>query len=350
MAIYIINVISIVFLGYLIISRKRVGKKIFMIYSFLQLTLLCGLRNEYIGTDTWGYIHLYFENVKRVDISSEFFKVFNREPGYYLFTKIISLFASDYTWLLIIISGVTILLVCLTLYKYSADPVLSIFIFITLRSYSFVFTGMRQGLALGICFFSYRYIKERRFIPFLACVILASTIHTSALVFLLAYFWCELEITAKKMLFVLLTMPCLILLRDPIYSLLNLVISNVGYLSSATSYRDGLSTSIVYSLVLCGGLILKNKILKKDNQNKYLFNMIILAIFFYVLGYLGDGLVRIAMYFGWFIILFIPEILSALADRKIRHIAYISLYIILFLQYIYLGPGAALVPYRFYWQ
>jgi len=155
---YAINAATIAIFGYLCNVRKTIGKKIFLIYATIQLTLLCGLRHYSVGIDTKNYINIYFETIKRVPLDKNFFVRYNRETGYYLFTKIVSLFTDNYTWLLLIISIIIISLVSITVYKYSADPVLSIFVFITLRPYAFMFTGIRQSIALGICFFSYTIV------------------------------------------------------------------------------------------------------------------------------------------------------------------------------------------------
>ena len=62
------------------------------------------------------------------------------------------------------------------------------FFFAALGLYTFMFTGVRQCLAMCICLLSYEFIKGRRLVPFLLCVALAYTFHKSSILFLAAYF------------------------------------------------------------------------------------------------------------------------------------------------------------------
>jgi len=78
--------------------------------------------------------------------------------------------------------------------------------------------------------------------------------------------------------------------------------------------------------------------------------MILFAILLYAMGYIGGGIIRIAMYYSWVITLFIPEILAAINNKTTRYTVYLFIYVILFLQYLYFGPGSTLIPYKFYWQ
>ena len=351
MTIYVVNLAIVILLGTIVYLNKKYGKKIFMILVCLQLILLCGLRLMTVGRDTYSYVNLYYPNVIGTALNANFFRVFNRESGYYLLTKLISLISTEYPILLIVVSSIPLILLCITVYKYSKDVVLSMTTFIALRPYAFLFTGIRQSIALGICFYSYRFIKEKRFIPFAACVVIASSFHTSAIVFLLAYLLNKIKLNIKNFVIVILTFPVVLMLRNPILTMFNPFLGQLRYqYSGDMSFEDGLGTILVYSMIFIIGLMHRKHMIQRDEKSDILFLLVLLSISFYILGYVVSSFTRIAIYFGWFMILFLPQITSIFKVDRERVLVKFGLYAIMFIQFLYFGPGFSLVPYKFFWE
>jgi len=348
MTIYIINLALIIILGDIICLNKKNGKKIFIILSCLQLILLVGLRSETVGRDTYGYIHFYYQHVINTPLNFGFFQEFSKERGYYLLTKLISLISTEYPLLLTITAAIPLVLMGIIVYRYSKDVVLSMATFVGLRSYAFLFTGTRQSIALGICFYSYRFIVEKRFIPFALCVLLAISFHLSAIAFLPAYFFSRIRLDAKNLTFLAGFAFLIYFLRNFLFLRVSSVL---GYhYMMDTAYGGGISTIIVYSLILFFGLLHRKKILIKDSTAELTFTYIFLSIILYIIGYNISVINRIAIYFGWFIILLLPHIVNIFKLGIDRMLVKYLLYIIIFLQFLYFGPGFSLVPYKFFWQ
>ena len=351
MTIYLVNLAIVILLGNLICLNKKHGKALFMILVCLQLILLCGLRAETVGWDTSGYVNSYYPNVIQTPVNAVFFKVFNREIGYYLLTKLVSFISTAYPLLLIVVSAIPIILLCVTVYKYSKDVVLSMTIFIALRPYAFLFTGIRESIALGICFYAYRFIREKRFIPFVACVAIASTFHVSAIVFLIAYVFNKIKLNIQNFVISVLAVLLVFMLRNPILAMFGASFVKLGYLYSLeTNFKDGMSTILTYSLMFMVGLMHRKQMVQRDEKANIFFSFILFSIVLYGLGYLASPFTRIAMYFGWFIVLFIPQITSIFKVNRERVLVKFGLYAILFFQFLYFGPGFSLVPYKFFWE
>lgn len=358
MTIYVVNLAIVILLGNLLCRNKQYGKKAFMILVCLQLILLCGLRADTVGRDTYGYVCLYFDKVMQTPLNAGFFAKFPTEKGFYLLTKLISFLSTDYTLWFIVVAAIPIILICLTVYKYSKDVVLSMAVFIALRPYAFLFTGLKQGIALGICFYSYRYIVEKKFFPFIACVLLAATFHRSSAIFILAYFLSRIRLDKKGFTMAILIGTISLVAIGPLLSKVNYFILkplNVysNYAISAFKSEElnsGLSTVILYTILLIYGLVNRQKIIDTNKNADAIFGFIYLSVIFYLSGLLGSILYRIAMYFGWFIILFLPDITNIFKEGKDRFIFKYVLYSVLFAQFLYFGPGFSLVPYVFFWQ
>ena len=64
---------------------------------------------------------------------------------------------------------------------------MSVLLFYLLMLFDFFLSGMRQMLAIAILLFAYDKLREKKPIPFLLLVLLAVTVHSSAVLFLLLY-------------------------------------------------------------------------------------------------------------------------------------------------------------------
>jgi len=130
-----------------------------------------------IATD-WEVYRTYFEECLDYEISFEL--------GYVWANQLIRSVTDNYSVFLILHAVTIYLLISRTIIKYSPYPFFSFFLlYCTMLSY----LGMnRQYIAVAICFFSIKFILDRNFWKFLLCIILAVFFHSSALLFILAYF------------------------------------------------------------------------------------------------------------------------------------------------------------------
>lgn len=95
---------------------------------------------------------------------------------------------SEYVWMGAI-SLVYAVSVGWFIYKNSSKPFLSLMLLMTLEFYKFTLSGLRQAMAMAVIFaLSYTYMLDRKPLRFLLSVLLASLFHSSAILFLPAYF------------------------------------------------------------------------------------------------------------------------------------------------------------------
>jgi len=198
---------------------------VLVVYSFLEvnnykkynsvwvvvalLIVLIGLR-FWIGADYGNYFKAYNDFGKRLDVSDIFNIVvdgrqeIHMEWLYLLFANFIyelDLSFYAFTFFLAIIS-ISIK------YKVFNDNVvypaltMLLFMFPTL----FISDGghMRQGMAMTILLFSFKYIKERKLFLFLFMMYLAIGFHTSAAIFIIAYWIVWVPMNSTRILIVVL--------------------------------------------------------------------------------------------------------------------------------------------------
>lgn len=360
MTIYIVNLALIILLGNLLCIKGQKGKKAFMVLVALQLTLLVGLRAESVGRDTPAYLRLFFHNFEGVALNLDFFTSSNQEAGYRLFGWLMRQVSGQNFVYLTAVAAVPIILVCRGVYKHSFDPVLSMATFVALRPYAFLFTGMRQGIALGICFYAYRYIVEKKLFPFLACVLLAVTFHRSAVAFIPAYFLSRIHLNVKGFTIIALIGALILVARGPIAAVLAGVLEPAGHFAGYASraftgsgdaiMQGGLSITLVYLALLVFSQVRRHRIIEIDDNANALSVFTYFAFLFYLLGFMGSIFYRVAMYYAWFAILLLPLLSDSFKECKERLIFKYATYAVLSAQFIHFGPGFTLLPFKFFWQ
>ena len=156
--------------------------KLLIFISMFSLVMVSGLRNN-IG-DTYFYMHSYtlLEDQGLSDIK------FEGDFGFNIFQLLLYQISDDPQLLIFTTALITNVLIVITLYKYSRMIELSLFVYIASGLYTVTMNGIRQSLAAAIIFAATKYILDGNFKKFLLVILLASTIHQTALIFIPIYF------------------------------------------------------------------------------------------------------------------------------------------------------------------
>lgn len=176
--IILLFVVSVVYFEVEYLGRKAI------IFPSIFLILFSSIRSYTVGTDSISYTEAY-----RLEYDPYYYGFnSNIEYGYQLFDYFILNFFSDYFWLFLFFSIIVVCLYMITIKRISINYLVSVFVFITFGFYTFFFNGLRQGVAMAICFFGLPYLIEKRIIPYFLVVLTASMFHVSALVMVPMYF------------------------------------------------------------------------------------------------------------------------------------------------------------------
>lgn len=164
--------------------KSRYFNFLFVLISILIFALLIGLRSVSVGNDTESYLRIFERSFSNPDHGY----IQRLESGYILLNRFVySIFDGSFTALMLITGLVSISLIFFTLAKFSKDFFLSLMVFLSVGPFFFLHSGMRQGMALSILFFSSRYILNSNLFRFFFSVAVASLFHLSALIMLPFY-------------------------------------------------------------------------------------------------------------------------------------------------------------------
>lgn len=291
--------------------RIDVRKASFWVITII-IMLLGIFKNEYLGVDAVRYEQNYFELAKYrnwIEIITGALS----DKGFYLLTKLLTVISEDY-WvynalLYIIIFGIE----AYVIYRNSEYPAISYLVFTSLGFVIFNYSLLRQAMAVSICFYAFQYVKEKRPLKFVVWVLLATSFHQTAILYLVAYpvanwnikgyaFWkkCILFVGA---LVATRFMPILFQLYEKMnYS--EIAIAGEGYYL------------LLYFAILIAFIVwlMSKGQLKKDGQ--ILYNVIFCILYFQIGATAFSLFTRVTNYFYIALILIVPFIIGRVKSKN----------------------------------
>ncbi|MBO1926320.1 EpsG family protein [Thiomicrorhabdus sp. 6S2-11] len=360
MSIYTVNIVFIIIFAFFIrfkigglrkASNKQ-GALIFSVAAGLNWILISGLRHESVGDDTSVYMDGYIQ-VNDYSWSELWLKfvaisvgvIGGKDPGYPIFEKFTQTFIFDYTAYLLIVATMFTGLMTRWIYKYSSDVFLSFLIYSILFFAFFSITGIRQTIATAlVVFIGYELIIKRKLLWFLLVVLVAATIHKSALVFVVFYFLFNMNLKRAYLIFFLALWPILFIFREPISSFFKALagLEEYGVYEGAATYTFTLLMFLIgVATIWKYKYIVENNVLSNTFINAY-----VLAMFFLPLTFVNPSAMRVVQYFSIFLLLLIPEIVRGFHGRE-KALVYIVLTALLVVMFFKGGAGG---EYYFFWQ
>lgn len=325
----------------------RASKKLYCSVVAVNMALISGLRAYSVGPDTANYVWYFMRDATR-SFSEIILSNTDLEKGYILFEYIVSRFTSNPTVFFLLVAFFFMAVTSLLVYRYSAEPCLSFLVFASLGFFTFSMLASRQTMALGITLLSFKFIKEKRLIPFLISIAVAMNFHFSSVAFLPAYFLARKKLTKTYIIGAAIGIPGAYLLKEQVFIILS-KFTKYNYSPIENEGPYVLITLMI--LVFIGGFIQRESVIKRNADNLILYNMSFSSIIIAMLTFVHPSAIRVAYYYHIYLILFIPEIILSISDKKIRRIAYVlSIVALVTLGIRLLLKNSYYVPYLFFWQ
>lgn len=226
-------------LGLLILqmSLKKVEnpKKLFCIAAAAVLFIISACKAIVVNGDLINYANVYISLQYRS--FSHLYMAWRAEEmkdiGFYSVGKVFAdMGVSTEVWM----ASIALLFAGLAawhIYRNSRQPWISVLMLFTLY-YSFTLSGLRQTMALAVIFYAYECIKKQQLKHFLLAVFVAYLFHSSALVFLPAYWIARMKINWKQPLMVITAVIITLVFPDIIREL----IERLAWNDSLRGYSD----------------------------------------------------------------------------------------------------------------
>lgn len=269
----------------------------------------------------------------------------NYEYGYILLNRVIGTIWNNRQFLIAVCALLSLMPVAYVIEKKSCSPVLSWVLFLALPIFEILYSGLRQGISLGICAVGLLLIQQKKPIHFFLTVLLACCFHSSAWVFLLAYPVYHIRLTKLYRAISMLLIPVVFLFRRQIFNVMSLLMRE-----SAPVDNNG-AIGLLLLLVLIYGLCSMFADENDAQQNGWL-NIFFLCCVCQVFANIFSIALRIGYYFMLPVVLFLPSVLDKLEWRLriIAKLAVIVFFIAFGLRCIYNSSWSMAYPYYWFWE
>ncbi|MCO8043587.1 EpsG family protein [Acinetobacter bohemicus] len=334
LAIYLLICILLSF----ILKRKK------SILLIIGLSLFCALKGIEVGSDNYMYETIY-ETLSDYK-SSRFYG--SLEFGFiylgYMFNKI----GLSYFYFVFFLTFLYLYSFNKLNKKLSENYYLSWIIFLFFAHYTFIFNGLRQAVAIGLCWLSLYAFLNRKILYTILLIFVALMFHTSAVIFSIVILFFYIKCIYRKYFSILWTVFF-------IFGI-NLIFGFAGQINERyEGYAEfksedtgvGALFFLFFNLIT---LFLLSKILKIKNESFYIMLnilylgfVIVFSSFLY--GFSASGLMRLSRYFVWTLIFLWPIIFLKI-DMKYRPLSYLIFTLFAFFYYLLATYSyGELVPY-----
>lgn len=340
---YIIFFLIINF-GILIMSLHEKFEKAYIIVIGGILTLFSGFR-YYVGTDFETY-HNDIEILNK-GIDLPFY-----EPGYKLLVESINKLNGKPQLVFFLFSLLTVYFVVKFISFHSERVGFSLLIYFLLPPlYMASFNQIRQFLAVAIFLYALRFVVNKSLWRYALTIILASTIHVTAILMLPLYFILRRNINTRLILVILAVYIFVIISMDVLFTYIGLSTKYLQNNNQESKLPIIAFLLPVFSLCL---LLIKRSLLARNKDILIFINLLfigsIISITPLFIDVFSGHFARMTSYFTFSIIIIIPTFILFLKDYNLDKFVAILLLIIFSNYFIYTvivnGIDYHLIPYK----
>lgn len=329
-------------------------RKIFCFFAVLVLFLISAMKEITANGDLRGYANAYSTLPFRsyASLYTEWRADELKDFGFYAFGK----FFADLDIPVEVWMGcIALIFACgcgAFFCRYSEDCFLSILIVMTLGYYSFTLSGLRQTVALSVIFLAYHFLLKKKPVHFILSVLVAFLFHSSALIFLPAYWIAKLKIGKKQLVIIVIALLAAVFFPG----LLRNIISSVAWNDSLAGYaeRDAFlswSGYVIQLFVLVFCLFFRKSMIYRDDEEREkidaLLNCMVIGLCLQGFSGVVAEMFRVSYYYSIGCLIAVPNVIAANYSGKNRQIMYAGVGVALVAYLLWSGAYRDLI---FFWQ
>lgn len=328
-------------------QKRKSSRAIQAVFCAVVLIAIQGLRHNDIGIDSCNTYRPFFESVTSgLSNLFDFDDIYyGFELGFIVFTKFVKTMFDNTQFYIILCSIISIAPVAYLIYKYSKNIPLSFIIFSSFIVYHFGFSGIRQAMAVGVTCLAFECLMQKKAILFIIITLIASSIHSSAILFLISYpLYHHLCLSpAKLIIFGGIFVICLFIGDSIVIGLTELIFGGEKYLSKLM--EDAVPS---YNLMILLTAILLFTFTSNNDQILKFRSMLLMAVVFQSLGLISSSASRMAYYFIPYLSIALPMTTNSF---RLRHLLEVGLIFLMVTFFFYLNGSGYLgvIPYKFFW-
>lgn len=313
-------------------------------FIFLPIIWSAGTRGHV--ADTYMYMGAFAEMPDSLNDIPTYIANVSKDKGFYFLSSLIKIVIGNnvmiYLTILAAIQGISILSI---FRKYSDNYLVSVFLFVASTDYfSWMFNGIRQFTAVTIIFAATALMLNKKYKTLFVVILLASTIHQTALLMIPMVLIAQGKAWNKKTLFFIILSIIGVLFVERFTSFLDVALAETQYKNVVSDWQswedDGTNILrvLVYSVPTLLAFIGRKRI--KCEENKWIHfitNMSILSTGLYVVSMFTSGIFigRLPIYASLYGYILLPWEIEHIFTKESRKIVYILMVIFYLMFYYY---------------
>lgn len=303
--------------------------RLFTLLALLTLVFVSGLRSN-IG-DTFFYMHAY--KINRIDWA---YILENKDIGFGILQMLLQKISMNPQLLIFMTALITNGLIIMVLYKYCRLIEIGLYVFITSGLFLTSMNGLRQFLAAAILFMGTKYLIDGNWKKYGFIVLLASSIHMSAIIMIPIYFLVRSKAWSKTT-FLLLFLSVILVLGFNYFSELlfsALESTQYGHYQSFSEGGASMLRVLVTSVPLLLAFMGRDRLRELFPASDVIVNMAVLGVVFMLVSTQNWIFARFYYYFGLYQLLLIPWVVQSFRERD-RKLIYFGILIFYFVFFYY---------------
>ena len=288
--------------------------------------------------DTGTYIQLFLNSGSDWDAIRTVLNGNDKDKGFGVAVVILkALLGERYRVYLAVVAGFCLLCVFYVYRKHSSNLFVTTFLFIASGEYvMWTHNGMRQFIAVSMVFAATDLLLRKKYIPYIAIVLFASTFHASALIVLPTILVVQGKPWNFKAILMLLAIMVLVSSSDTLNSLLIGIMENSQYSNDIETLMgtEGANAFrvLVFSIPPLMALFFRQRLSRLNVPIINLaINMSIVSMGIYIIAMFTSGIyiARLPIYFSLYNYILLPWIIDRFYEKnsaKLIHLCVIACY------------------------
>lgn len=305
---FISLILSLLFCFFSLRSKSKILKILFACCSMLPFFFVAAFRAPSVGIDTWknyiptfNFIVEYKRYVHVMPILMQKYSI-----GFAYIFNLLAQMTSHSQVIFILGSFVIVFFTFAAIYQQSKNKYISIILFLITGAFLLSMNGMRSYMACAIVLFSLKYIYNKNFLKFLIFILIASSVHSSAIIFILLYPLYNYRINSAQILILLGIAAFSPFFIEKVFYFLLKNTSYRGYFASSGVFINPLYTMLIINIILFLLFLSNYKRYKTDYKYNFYLKLQLISIMVCIFSFVLTQSYRLEQMIDFFQILTIP--------------------------------------------
>ena len=217
-------------------ERWKLGPAISMMIPYI---VWAAFRSDAFG-DTGAYRNSFQKLPSALIELPRYLENVSKDKGYAIFSGLLkTIIGNNDILFFLIIAGIQLIFLAIVLRKYSCDYWMSVFLFVVSTEYmGWVHNGIRQFLAVAIIFAGTEFIVQKKYKTAVCIILLASTIHASALLMIPIIFIIQGNAWNKKTVLCIIAAIAVLFFVEQFTGIMDEMLADTQYKNVVSDWED----------------------------------------------------------------------------------------------------------------